>query len=79
VLIVCLAKNKYVININAYTGSQLVFEQVVPDVLEGGRSIVVTLLRHSSPVSSIWGRKCSILHIWGMNPDGVVAVTDVNF
>jgi len=79
VLLVCLAKNKYVINVNVYTDSKLLLEQVVHDVLEGGRSIAVILLHDSSPVSCICGRKCSILLIWGMNPNGVLAITNVNF
>jgi len=53
------------------------FEQVVHDVLEGGRSVAVILLHNSSPVGSILSRECSILHIGGVNPDGVVAITDV--
>ena len=65
VLLVCLTENEYFINVNVYTDSQLVFEQVVPDVLEGSRSIAVTLLHDSSPVGAIWGRKCSILLMGG--------------
>ena len=64
VLLVCSAKNEYVLNVNVYTDSQLMFEQVVHDVREGGRSIAVTLLHDSSPVGAIWGRKCSTLS-WG--------------
>jgi len=79
VLLVCLSENKYVINVNVYTDSQLVFEQVVHYVLEGGRSIAVTLLHDSSPLGAIWGRKCSILLMGGVNPDGVITITDVNF
>jgi len=79
VLFVCSVENEYVINVNVYTDSQLVFEQVVHDVLEGGRSIAVILLHDSSPVGAIWSRKCSILLMGGMNPDGVVAITGVNF
>jgi len=78
-LLVCFAKNEYIINVNVYTDSQLVFEQVVHDVLEGGRSIAVTLLHDSSPVGAIWDRKCSILLMGGVNPDAVVAITNVNF
>jgi len=77
VLLVYLTEDEYVINVNVYTDSQLVFEQVVHDVLEGGRSIAVTLLHYSSPVNAIWGRKCSILLLGGMNPNSVVAITDV--
>jgi len=79
VLFVSLTKNEYVINVDVYTDSQLVFEQVVHNVLEGGRSIAVTLLHESSPVGAIWGRKCSILLMGGVNPDGVVAINDVYF
>jgi len=79
VLLVSLAKNEYVINVDVYTDSQLVFKQVVHDVLEGGRSIAVTLLYDSSPVGATWGGKCSILLMGGVNPDGVVAITDVSF
>jgi len=79
VLLVCLTENEYFINVNVYTDSQLVFEQVVPDVLEGSRSIAVTLLHDSSPVGAIWGRKCSIFLMGGVNPDCVVAITDINF
>jgi len=79
VLLVCFTEDEYVINVNVYTDSQLVFEQVVHDVLEGGRSITVTLLHDPSPVCAIWGRKCSIFLIGGVNPDGVVAITDVYF
>jgi len=55
------------------------FEQVVHDVLEGGRSIAVTLLHDSSSVGAIWRRKCSILLMGGVNSDVVVANTDINF
>jgi len=55
------------------------FEQVVHDVLEGGRSIEVTLLHDASPVGAIRVRKCSILLMGGVNSDGVVAIRDVNF
>jgi len=79
VLLICSAKNEYVINVNVCTDSQLMFEQVVHYVLEGGRSIAVTLLHDCSPVGAIWGRKCSILLIGGVNPDGVLAITDVYF
>jgi len=78
-LFVYLAKNLYVINIDVYTDSQLVFEQVVHDVFEVGRSIAVTLLTDSSPIGAIWGRKCSILFMGWVNPDGVVAITYVYF
>jgi len=79
VLYICLAKNTYIINVDIYTDSQLVFEQVVHDVLEGGRSIAVALLHDSSPVGAIWYRKYSIHLIGGVNPDTIVAITDVNF
>jgi len=79
VLLICFAKNEYVFNVNVYTDFQLVFEQVVHDVLEDGRSNAVTLLHDSSPVGAIWGRKFRILLIGGVNPDGVVLITDVNF
>jgi len=79
VLFVGLAKNEYVINVDVYTDSQLMLEQVVHNVLEGARSIAVTLLHYSSPVGAIWGRKYSILLIGGVNPDSVVAITDVYF
>jgi len=79
VLLVCLSKNEYVINVDVNTYSQLVFEQVVHNFLERGRSITVTLLHYCSPVGAISGRKCSILLIAEVNPDGVVAITDINF
>jgi len=79
VLLICFAENEYVINVNVYTDSQLMLEQVVHDVVEGGRGIAVTLLHDSSPVSAIRGRKCSILLMGEVNPDGVVAITDVYF
>jgi len=79
VLLICLTKNEYVINIDVYTNFQLMFEQVVHDVLEDGRSITVTLLHDSSSVGAIWGRKCSVLLIGGVNSEGVVAITYLNF
>jgi len=79
VLLICFTENEYVINVNVYTHSQLVFEQVVYDVLQGGRSIAVTLLHDSSSVGAIRSRKCSILLMGRVNPDVVVAITGVNF
>ena len=53
-LFVDITKNKYAINVDIYVNSQLVFEQVVHDVLAGGRNIAVTLLYESSPVGALW-------------------------
>jgi len=79
VLLIYFTKNEFVINLDVDTDFLLMFEQVVHDVLEGGRSIAVTLLHNSSPVGVIWDRQCSLHLMGGVNPDGVVAITDVNF
>jgi len=79
VLLICFVNNEYFIHVNIYTDSQQVFEQVVHDVLEGCRSIALTLLHDSSSIGIIWGTKCKVLFMGGVNPDGVVAITDVNF
>jgi len=79
VLLICLARNQCFIYVNVYTDSQLIFEQVVYDILEGGRRNAVTFLHNSSPVGAIWGRKCSLLLMGGVNSDGVVAITNVKF
>ena len=53
VLFISFTKNKYVIKVNIHIDCQLLFEQVIYDVLEGGRSIAVPLLHESSPIGAI--------------------------
>ena len=77
-LLISLAENKDVINVDIDIDSKLVPKVVVHDLLKGSLGIAVILLHDTSPMGTTWCHKCGVLLMAGVDPDVIVPITKVH-